>query len=157
MKFDQIDLRILSELSNEANISIPKLSEKMNVNMSVVYSRIKRLIDKGFIKKYTLEINEELLGYPVRAIIGCNIDSKQRKDIINNISVIEEAREIIEITGRFDLLIWISAKSLDDLHGLVSKQVSQISGITHTETFIEMKRNKLNFIARINSEISKKK
>ena len=77
VKFDQIDLRILSELSNEANISIPKLSEKMNVNMSVVYSRIKRLIDKGFIKKYTLEINEELLGYPVRAIIGCNIDSKQ--------------------------------------------------------------------------------
>ena len=59
VKFDQIDLRILSELSNEANISIPKLSEKMNVNMSVVYSRIKRLIDKGFIKKYTLEINEE--------------------------------------------------------------------------------------------------
>jgi|TARA_B100001013_G_scaffold317780_1_gene225758 Lrp/AsnC family transcriptional regulator for asnA, asnC and gidA len=152
VKFDQIDLRILSELSNEANISIPKLSEKMNVNMSVVYSRIKRLIDKGFIKKYTLEINEELLGYPVRAIIGCNIDSKQRKDIINNISSIEEAREIIEITGRFDLLIWLSAKSLKDLHSLVSEKVAQIEGLTHTETFIEMNRKKLSYITKIQTD-----
>ncbi len=156
-KFDEIDIMILGELTQESNISIPKLSEKIEINSSVVYSRINRLIRKGFIKKFTLEVDENLLGYPVKAIIGCNISSRQRETILEDIEKIEETREIIEITGRFDLLIWISAKSLDDLHGLVSKQVSQISGITHTETFIEMKRNKLNFIARINSEISKKK
>ena len=62
----------------------------------------------------------------------------------------QETREIVEITGRFDLLIWLSAKSLDDLHVLVSKKVAQIDGLTHTETFIEMKRQKLPYISTTN-------
>ena len=122
VKFDELDLKILSELVNDANISVPKLSEKIEINVSVVYSRIKRLINQGLIKKFTLEINESLLGYPIRAIVGCNINSKQRDKILQRITNLQEAREIVEITGRFDLLILLSAKSLDDLHLLVSKK-----------------------------------
>lgn len=156
-KFDKIDIIILGELTQESNISIPKLSEKISINSSVVYSRINRLVRKGFIKKYTLEVDENLLGYPVKAMIGCNISSKQRETILEDIKNIEETREIIEITGRFDVLIWISAKSLDDLYELVSKKLPKINGITHTEAFIEMKRHKLNFVSRINSEINEEK
>ena len=156
-KFDEIDIIILGELTQESNISIPKLSEKISINSSVVYSRINRLVRKGFIKKYTLEVDENLLGYPVKAMIGCNISSKQRETILEDIENIEETREIIEITGRFDVLIWISAKSLDDLYELVSKKLPKINGITHTEAFIEMKRHKLNFVSRINSEINEEK
>jgi len=156
-KFDEIDIIILGELTQESNISIPKLSEKISINSSVVYSRINRLVRKGFIKKYTLEVDENLLGYPVKAMIGCNISSKQRETILEDIENMEETREIIEITGRFDVLIWISAKSLDDLHELVSKKLPKINGITHTESFIEMKRHKLNFVSRINSEINEEK
>ena len=156
-KFDKIDIIILGELTQESNISIPKLSEKISINSSVVYSRINRLARKGFIKKYTLEVDENLLGYPVKAMIGCNISSKQRETILEDIENIEETREIIEITGRFDVLIWISAKSLDDLYELVSKKLPKINGITHTEAFIEMKRHKLNFVSRINSEINEEK
>ena len=156
-KFDEIDIIILGELTQESNISIPKLSEKISINSSVVYSRINRLVRKGFIKKYTLEVDENLLGYPVKAMIGCNISSKQRETILEDIENIEETREIIEITGRFDVLIWISAKSLDDLHELVSKKLPKINGIIQTESFIEMKRHKLNFVSRINSEINEEK
>ena len=156
-KFDEIDIIILGELTQESNISIPKLSEKISINSSVVYSRINRLVRKGLIKKYTLEVDENLLGYPVKAMIGCNISSKQRETILEDIENIEETREIIEITGRFDVLIWISAKSLDDLHEVVSKKLPKINGITHTEAFIEMKRHKLNFVSRINSEINEEK
>ena len=85
-KFDEIDIIILGELTQESNISIPKLSEKISINSSVVYSRINRLVRKGFIKKYTLEVDENLLGYPVKAMIGCNISSKQRETILEDIT-----------------------------------------------------------------------
>lgn len=156
-KFDEIDIKILSRLIQESNISIPKLSEKIDVNSSVVYSRIKRLVKKGFIKKYTLEIDENLLGYPIRAIIGCNINSRQRENILKNISEIQATREIVEITGRFDLLVWLNVQSLNDLHDLVSQKISQIDGLTHTEIFIEMKREKIPFISKIKPEINGEK
>ncbi|HEY7734756.1 MAG TPA: AsnC family protein, partial [Nitrososphaera sp.] len=33
-KFDELDMRILSELTRDASISVPRLSKKLNVNAS---------------------------------------------------------------------------------------------------------------------------
>ena len=43
-RIDDLDLKILSELSKDASISVPSLSKKVNINASVVYSRINGLL-----------------------------------------------------------------------------------------------------------------
>lgn len=139
-KIDELDIRILNELVNDASISVPKLSRKINVNTSVVYSRIKRLVKLGLIKRYTLIVNEEMLGYNVKAITGINMDSKMRDSIIAGLMKIPEVREIIEVTGRFDILVTLTAKSLDEIHNIVSESIGRLEGVQRTETFIEMKR-----------------
>ncbi len=139
-RIDELDIRILNELVKDASISIPRLSKKINVNTSVVYSRIKRLIKLGLIKKYTLVVNEEMLGYNVKAITGINMDSKMRDSIIEGLMGIPEVRDIIEVTGRFDILVTLTAKTLDDIHNIVSEKIGRFDGVQRTETFIEMKR-----------------
>jgi len=101
---DKTDLKILSELSNDSSISIPKLSEKINVNTSVVYSRIKRLVKTKLIKKFTIDVNDKELGYTVKSLTGINMDSKQRDVVIEELFKIPGVREISEVTGRFDIL-----------------------------------------------------
>jgi len=139
-KFDEMDMKILAELARDASLSVPKLSKKINANPSVVYSRIKRLVKRNIIKNFTVEINDELLGYVVTATIGMDIDSKLRGSVINELLTLEEVRDISEVTGRFDLLVSIKAKSLDELHNLVSNKIGKINGILHTETFVSMKK-----------------
>ena len=139
-KIDDMDMKILSELVKNANLSVPKLSKKINVNPSVVYSRIKRLMKRNIIKNFTVVVNDELLGYVVTAIIGMDIDSKLRDNILNELLALREVRDISEVTGRFDFIVSIRAMSLDELHNLVSEKIGKINGILQTETFIEMKR-----------------
>ena len=139
-KVDTIDLKILSELQKDANISVPKLSKKINVNPSVAYSRIKRLTKKEIIKRFTIEVNDDILGYNVSAIIGLNIDSKLREQLFDEMLRMEGIREIYEVTGRFDLLVRVKTKSLDELHTTVSAKMGKLNGVNHTETFIEMGR-----------------
>ncbi len=139
-KVDAIDLKILAELQKDANISVPKLSKKINVNPSVAYSRIKRLTKKQLIKRFTIEVNDDVLGYNVSAIIGLNIDSKVREQILDEILRMEGVREIYEVTGRFDVLVRVKARSLDELHSTVSAKIGKLNGVNHTETFIEMGR-----------------
>lgn len=135
---DDIDQKILKELQKDANISIPKLSKKININPSVAYSRIKRLTKKQLIKRFTIEVNDEALGFNVSAIIGLNIDSKVREQILEEMLRMEGVRDIYEVTGRFDLLVRVKAKSLDNLHSTVSSKIGKLNGVNHTETFIEM-------------------
>jgi len=141
-KVDNLDLKILSELSDDAAISIPKLSKKINVNTSVVYSRIKRLLKRKMIEKYTIEINDKELGYTVKSFTGINIDSKQRDNVINGLFEINGVREISEVTGRFDILVTMHAKNLAEMHRLISEGIGKIQGIIGSESFVEMKRRK---------------
>jgi Lrp/AsnC family transcriptional regulator for asnA, asnC and gidA len=141
-KIDELDLKILTELVKDAGISVPKLSKKINVNSSVAYSRIKRLSKKNLVEKFTVLVNERLLGYTVDAVIGCNIDSRLRENIVREILDLDQVRDISEVTGRFDLLVNVRARSLDDLHNIISAKIGKINGVQHTETFIEMKRTR---------------
>ena len=139
---DKTDLKILSELSNDSSISIPKLSEKINVNTSVVYSRIKRLVKTKLIKKFTIDVNDKELGYAVKSLTGINMDSKQRDVVIEELFKIPGVREISEVTGRFDILVSMFAKNLPEMHRLISEEIGKIQGIVSSESFIEMKRRK---------------
>ena len=139
-KIDDLDVRILSELSKDASISVPRLSKKINVNASVVYSRIKRLVKKGLIKKFTIVINDEALGFNVKALTGINMDSKLRDNVLNELFKIPEVREVSEVTGRFDILVTMTSHTLDEMHQLISEKIGRIEGVQKTETFIEMRK-----------------
>ena len=136
---DKIDKKILSALSEDSSISIPKLSEKINVNSSVVYSRIKRLVKKKLIERFTIEINNKELGYGVKSLTGINMDSKQRDNVIQELMKIPGVREVAEVTGRFDILITMYAENLNDMYKIVSENIGKIQGIIGSESFIEMK------------------
>ncbi len=138
-KIDDLDLTILSELSEDAAISVPKLSKKIKVNPSVVYSRIKRLIKRKLIERFTIVVNDHELGYGVKALTGINMDSKQRDNVIDELFKISGVREIAEVTGRFDILVTMYAKSLDEMHRIISDKIGRINGVLSSESFIEMK------------------
>jgi Lrp/AsnC family transcriptional regulator, regulator for asnA, asnC and gidA len=139
VRVDELDLQILSELSIDASISIPRLSKKINVNASVVYSRIKRLVKRKLIERFTIVVNDAELGYNIKALIGINIDTKKRDHIIKELFKIDGVREVAEVTGRFDILLVMYAKSLDQMHKMVSEKIGLIDGIQSSESFIEMK------------------
>ena len=133
-------MKILSELSSDASISVPKLAEKINTNASVVYSRIKRLQKQKLIKKFTIDVNDKELGYGVKSVTGINMDSKKRDSIIEQLFNIDGVREISEVTGRFDIMVTMYAKNLNEMHKVVSGKIGKIDGIVGSESFIEMKR-----------------
>lgn len=132
-------MTILSELSNDASVSVPQLSKKINVNSSVVYSRIKRLVKRNLIEKFTIVVNDQALGYNVKSLTGINMDTKKRNHIIDELFKIDGVREIAEVTGRFDILVTMYAKTLDEMHRMVSERIGKIEGVLSSESFIEMK------------------
>ena len=139
-KFDELDTKILSELTKDASISVPRLSKKLHINASVLYSRIKRMSRKGLIRKFTIVVNEELLGITVKAIIGINRDPKLKENIHAELLKIPEITTLSEVTGRFDMLVSASARTLEELHKIVIEKIGRIEGVMTTETFVEMQR-----------------
>jgi len=137
-RLDEIDMKILGALHRDASISIPKLSSDLGLNLSVTYSRIKRLIRRGIILRYTLEVNEAKLGFPAGVMVGLNLDPKLREQAIGELMRLQQARGLTEVTGRFDAFLSLRGRTIEELHKVTNDVIGRIPGVTHTETFVEV-------------------
>ncbi len=140
LRFDELDMNLLQELTKDGAISVPNLSKKLGINASVLYSRIKRLVKKKLIKKFTIEIDAALLGIGVKALVGINRDPKLKDSIHKQLMETSEVVSISEVTGRFDMIVRVYADNLESLHTAVIEKVGKIDGIQNTETFVELQK-----------------
>ncbi len=139
-KLDDLDMKLLFELTRDGSISVPNLSKKMGINASVLYSRIKRLTKKKLIKKFTILVDESQLGIGVKATIGINRDPKLKDAIHKQLLQTAEIVSISEVTGRFDIMVSVHAENLEQLHTIVIEKIGKIEGIQSTETFVELQK-----------------
>ncbi|MBI4131332.1 MAG: Lrp/AsnC family transcriptional regulator [Nitrosarchaeum sp.] len=133
-------MKLLFELTKDGSISVPALSKKLGINASVLYSRIKRLMKKKLIKKFTVIVDDSLLGIGVKASVGINRDPKLKDNIHKKMLETPEVISISEVTGRFDIIVNVHAKNLEALHSIVIEKIGKIDGIINTETFVELQK-----------------
>jgi Lrp/AsnC family transcriptional regulator for asnA, asnC and gidA len=75
------------------------------------------------------------------------MDSKLRDNVLGELFKIPSVREVAEVTGRFDVLVTMTARSLDEMHQIISEKVGRIEGVQKTETFIEMRKTSREIIS----------
>lgn len=95
---------------------------------------------KKLIKKFTIVIDDTLLGINVKASVGINRDPKFKDEIHKQLMEIPDVASISEVTGRFDIMIKVLAENLEALHSIVIEKIGKIEGIQNTETFVELQR-----------------
>jgi Lrp/AsnC family transcriptional regulator, regulator for asnA, asnC and gidA len=154
-RFDELDMRILSELTKDASISVPQLSKKLNINASVLYSRIKRLGKRNLIQKFTIIVNERMLGVNIKATVGINRDPKLKEPIHSELLNIPEVRSLSEVTGRFDIIVTLNTRTLEELHNVVIELIGKVEGIQNTETFVEMQRSEKDPVYTVHSSLTR--
>ena len=66
---DDISLKILGLLQENARMSYTEIGQKIGMASTSVKERVQKLEDVGIIKKYTVQLDDEKLGYPINAII----------------------------------------------------------------------------------------
>ena len=71
---DNIDIKILNLLKQNARMSASEIGEKINLSVSAVLERIKKLEKSGIIKQYTLILDPKLINKDVSAFISIGLD-----------------------------------------------------------------------------------
>ncbi|MEK4029568.1 MULTISPECIES: Lrp/AsnC family transcriptional regulator [Bacillaceae] len=73
MKIDEIDKKILVELSQNSRLSMSELGRRINLSSPSVTERVRQMESFGIIKKYTLDIDYEKLGLPIQCIVEATV------------------------------------------------------------------------------------
>lgn len=70
---DNTDQKIIELLQQNSRLKVKELAEKISLSAPATSQRMIKLEDEGIIKKYTVEVDYEKLGYPISAFFNVRL------------------------------------------------------------------------------------
>ena len=133
---DHIDIKILRYLTKDARMNASQISQKVNLSISAVIERMKKMEASGLIKGYTAVIDEKLAGFNVQAMISIRLEHpKYNQEFNRQMCCHERVMECFYITGDFDYIARIGVSSTDELTKVLH-DIKQIPGVSLTRTYV---------------------
>lgn len=131
------DDKILRILKDNSRIPAKKLSEKVDVSLPTIYSRVKKLEDKGVIKSYTIGIDYEKIGKKICALLGLSVPTVKVQNFAKELTNRKEVYEVYITNGPSNVMLKVRMKDLDELKGFI-EEISNKEDINGYQIFIVM-------------------
>ena len=141
---DLIDIKILEVLQENARVSISDLSKKVNLSLSAVSERLKKLENSKIISKYTVILEPKLMGKDLSVIISIGLESTS--DTQSFLDFVQSEPEILEchyITGEYDYMLKVTTTNTHTLE-MIMNRIKSFNGIKRTQTNVILSTTKLH-------------
>ncbi len=139
---DDLDLKILEHLRQNARIPLLQLSRDLGVSDVTIHTRINQMLEDGVIKGFKSIVGYEQLGFPIVAFVQLKISQGKADEIISFLRAIPWVAEIYDVNGEYELLVKIRAKDPSDLRDKVESEMSKEGHILEKNLIIVLRTEK---------------
>jgi len=137
LKIDDIDQQILKILEEDSRVSYRELGQKLGIEESTARKRVVRLREKGVIERFTIDVNETILGRTITAFITVYPSLKHADGIIGKVVNFDEVIESYNLSGRCGLFLKTAFGDMKALNAFLAK-IQSIPGIVGIHTCISL-------------------
>ncbi|SFZ94279.1 Lrp/AsnC family transcriptional regulator, leucine-responsive regulatory protein [Flaviramulus basaltis] len=137
MIFDTIDKKLLEYLQEDSKQTNKELSNKLDLSVTAVYERIKKLEKEGFINKYIALLNKERIDK--NFVVFCHIKLVQHsQDFVikfeKEVANLNEVLECYHISGDYDYLLKVLVKDMAAFREFMVDKLTTINHIGSTHS-----------------------
>ena len=101
-EIDDIDKKIVNLMLFDADTTNREIAAKCKIALGTVNNRIKRMKELGIIKKKTVVVDYEKLGYQIEVLIALKIKKGSFNEVAKNLASDKNVFLVIDITGDYD-------------------------------------------------------
>lgn len=136
-ELDDVDRGLLRMLTENARRTNNSLAEELGIAPSTCLARMNALRESGVIRKFTLDLDPEVLGHALEALIFVRIRAGARHLMS---SFAEEIRgktgvmQLFFLGGTDDFLIHVAVKDSNDVRQFVLDNLSANPAVASTQT-----------------------
>jgi Lrp/AsnC family leucine-responsive transcriptional regulator len=128
---DAIDKKLLGFLQEDTKRTTKELSLLLNLSVTAVYERIKKLEREGVITKYVALLDRVKLDKSF--VVFCHIKLNQHtKDFIttfeNEVVKLTEVSECYHVSGDYDYILKVNVKDMEEYREFM---VTKLTGLQH--------------------------
>lgn len=142
MPLDEVNRQIITMMAQDARIPLAKVAERLSLSTAAIHQRFRRLQDQGYLKGTRLELDWDLLGLPVSALIFLAVsDGTNLSVAATSVAAVPNVVSVSSVTGEFDLMAEVRARSSAHLGELLDDIRGHVPGRSRTvlvlKTFVE--------------------
>ena len=146
MTLDSIDKKLINLLQKDSKQTTKQLSLQLNLSVTAVYERVKKLEKENIVKKYVAIINKNKIEKSF--LVFCHIKLIQHsKEYVTTfereVLKLEEVSECFHVSGDYDYILKIYVKDMDEYRDFMVTKLTAIAhiGSTHSTFTIEEVKN----------------
>jgi Lrp/AsnC family leucine-responsive transcriptional regulator len=133
---DDIDLKIVDMLQQNARIPNAEIARRVNMAPSAVLERIKKLEERRVIREYGTRLDPAAVGMGLLAFVAVKADYCESNDTGQMLAAIPGVLEVHNVAGDDCYLVKVRTRDTEQLGRLLSEQFRNIPAIRSTKTTI---------------------
>lgn len=141
-KLDEKDIAILNLMQSNCKLTAREIARIIGSPITTVFAKMKRMEELGVIKEYRAILDHKALNMGTTAFILASVSYRMKdnlvaisqRDIAGKVAKFPEVQEVHIVTGDWDLLIKLRAKSVDAVGSFVIDKLRLVKGIEKTLT-----------------------
>ncbi len=137
MVFDDIDKKLLFYLQEDSKQTNKELSNKLNLSVTAVYERIKKLEKSGVIENYVVLVNKEKVDKSFVAFCHIKLIQHSQEFVVKfekEVTNLNEVLECFHISGDYDYLLKVLVKDMAAFREFMVKKLTTINHIGSTHS-----------------------
>jgi len=137
MTFDAIDKKLLQLLQNDSKQTNKELSNKLNLSVTAVFERIKKLENNGVINKYVALVKKEKVEKSFVAFCHIKLSQHIQEYVVQFEKEVTNLTEVLEchhISGDYDYLLKVMVKDMEAFREFMVEKLTNINHIGSTHS-----------------------
>lgn len=141
---DEIDLRLLAELQQDADRTNVQLARAVGLSPTATLHRVRRLKASGVIASIAARLDPAVAGFPLRVYVQLTLGRHTEAAEKRLDEVIQELPQVTQgdwVAGETDALLTVTARNLEELQQVLLA-LSSRGGATRVTTLLRLREIK---------------
>jgi DNA-binding Lrp family transcriptional regulator len=134
-RIDEIDLKIIEELSDNGRYSCMYLADKLGISLSSASKRLASLLKDNVIQIRAIT-SPSRLGYHYNALIFIRAEHQSIDEICTRLHPYKEISSLMTLMNGYDIYLSVLAKTPESLYDFIKKKLAPLPGVISMETLI---------------------
>ncbi len=144
---DELDLRILEQLQQDASLTNQDLAERVHASAPTCMRRVRRLTISGVIQKQVALVDPAKVGTTLTAILEVTLDIQSAENLQQFEGVIALEAAVLQcyrVSSGPDFILVTQVADMPAYHAFVHRALTAQANVRNVRTFFSIHRSKFN-------------
>ncbi len=147
MALDRIDIRILAQLQNQADMTNLALAEAVGLSAPACLKRVKRLKDQDYISQQVVILDPDKFGRCLHMVVEVEMErdkSELYQAFLRRALKEPEVKQCYQVTGEVDFVLIVTVPDMHAYDDFCQRVLYKDNNMRKFRTLISMRRHKFD-------------